>query len=1328
MDSLSNTVSASSSPASRSITSLRRQNFDARSQTAVSASLRARSAISPENDTIKRLLTQFKRPEHAQNSLNWSETTLICKTLNHPSFVANYGSPSAIELSPTHILVGTHLGRVAMFNYHQKLEFVLDTESPKAKKDPRREIRASPVTCIAVSATGVFVCAGHASGTIVVWEIPRQAPQNSQNAANTVIGPYGSIRAVSLEERAASSEISGHLNGVAVNTVSFIGDSHCNLVSTDLSGLVLFHHGIQRLFRRWFVSQRVLGHHIASEHDIFDRFSIHDSSVLPVGTVAQLTDHLGLMAVITSSILVVVSVCSLNNDATAFPKTHFKITRPRNVSAAHSPIGCVSWYPSIRGAKGSRNAKLAYSWNHVVTILELDNSRVPQNAMSILADLKDKDRAIPDLHMYKTARWAAPEPHLKVVSLNWLNSEILAALILNEQTSRTKLHFLYYTSHGSEYKLILVGTDDVDSQQVAEMPTSGNAATFYNSSLRIFRHRPVVLVNSHSRCSKSVFTGSTAKWADRLVALITKRHFASALLCAYEFYCSENTGHLLLTGLPHTAAERHAIVEPFLLDLMRESLPEVLQPQSLGTRDALWLYFHITSILSKEKGYVVADLLDIMDSMHEITNHAEFFDVLEPFVMSGQILSLSPTIFKSLVETYVETGLGDRLTEIICLLDSSTLNIDSTLKLCEKHGLRECVVYIWTTLLKDYLRPFMMLMSDMDLSEYNDEEKCLVYTYVSYMLSGRRFPTDEYMNTAQEEAARSAVCKVLFSLQEIDAPPGINVSIETSVVFPYLYKFLRFNAFETLATLNEFFENPCLNTDAKGELNRQYVVEALIDIFRENKDVFTMEDRAHLAIFVARNYPKYFQFIRVSESVLQETVEMLCSSPESCHGDAELALESLLPVYDVKNEQYFLERIKAARFYRVAFALNRSMQKFSSALDIWLEQQKDVELADIHVNFSAFSDIVANAFKNQGVSQVEQARLFHTIEQNFETLISKNMHDMVVLANAYNPAMHSIVMKCHSKSLAFDYLRTFFEDVEPQNYGNAKLQLLVRYVTLSCEFARDKVCNLVDKFSTELSKHPAEHAMLQEELKKEQCFGALAILSRNNGEYGQSMTELKDGLTTMAERNDWGEAEGLISIGLSICEKDKSCWQSFVQSLVGLTLPVESDSKLSNSVNEGIYTCFRRIIDMGEKEQNPQFFTDILQEVMDNATVLHVREVLQETLTSFYYDSEIHNITLGKLNDRIRKYMDHIRTENLRGWVFKAKYCTSCGKPMRGDQVLERHREAWEHREKAKVFSSTFEKEKFKDCELVLFKCTHAYHSQCLERLGSSGRCVICTQ
>ncbi|KAF8004657.1 hypothetical protein HF325_000114 [Metschnikowia pulcherrima] len=305
------------------------------------------------------------------------------------------------------------------------------------------------------------------------------------------------------------------------------------------------------------------------------------------------------------------------------------------------------------------------------------------------------------------------------------------------------------------------------------------------------------------------------------------------------------------------------------------------------------------------------------------------------------------------------------------------------------------------------------------------------------MLSGRRFPTDEYMNTAEEEAARSAVCKVLFSLQEIDAPPGIDVSIETSVVFPYLYKFLRFNAFETLATLNEFFENPCLNIDAKGELNRQYVVEALIDIFRENKDVFTIEDRAHLAIFVARNYPKYFQFIRVSESVLQETVEMLCSSPESCHSDAELALESLLPVYDVKNEQYFLERIKAARFYRVAFALNRSMQKFSSALDIWLEQQKDVELADIHVNFSAFSDIVANAFKNQGVSLLEQARLFHTIEQNFETLISKNMHDMVVLANAYNPAMHLIVMKSHSKSLAFDYLRTLFEGSEPQNHGSA---------------------------------------------------------------------------------------------------------------------------------------------------------------------------------------------------------------------------------------------------------------------------------------------------
>lgn len=49
-----------------------------------------------------------------------------------------------------------------------------------------------------------------------------------------------------------------------------------------------------------------------------------------------------------------------------------------------------------------------------------------------------------------------------------------------------------------------------------------------------------------------------------------------------------------------------------------------------------------------------------------------------------------------------------------------------------------------------------------------------------------------------------------------------------------------------------------MNEDPK--LNRQYLIEALIDIFEANDEQFTDFDKCQLLIFIARNYPKYSQF------------------------------------------------------------------------------------------------------------------------------------------------------------------------------------------------------------------------------------------------------------------------------------------------------------------------------------------------------------------------------------------------------------------------------------------------------------------------------------
>ena len=102
--------------------------------------------------------------------------------------------------------------------------------------------------------------------------------------------------------------------------------------------------------------------------------------------------------------------------------------------------------------------------------------------------------------------------------------------------------------------------------------------------------------------------------------------------------------------------------------------------------------------------------------------------------------------------------------------------------------------------------------------------------------------------------AKKTICDILFSSSTISSVPTEN----GNTIFPYLYTLLKFDSLEMLSCLNEFFEDLFLNEDPK--LNRQYLIEALIDIFEANDEQFTDFDKCQLLIFIARNYPKYSQF------------------------------------------------------------------------------------------------------------------------------------------------------------------------------------------------------------------------------------------------------------------------------------------------------------------------------------------------------------------------------------------------------------------------------------------------------------------------------------
>lgn len=1341
--------SASSSTATSTHLTIRRR-FDDRSQTAIALLLLSRTPMkSLDSSLFSQLASACNR---MANVFKWTETTKISKTLNAAPFIAKSGTATSLALSPTHILVGLSKGVVAAFDYHQRLTFMLhiDGEGEKdayARAGSRAPTQASlglsahsvppvPVTCVASSSDGLFVTAGHMDGSITLWDISQAIPLDKLPIP--IIAPYNVIPPTSPHSRSRDERV-GHLAGTPISNISFVDDLHLFMVSADVSGLVLYHHGFKKFLRKHLFSEILLSPS-AHSNSTQIKAKIFDCQILPVGTSPQITDQIGLMAIMSPTVVKVVSVRSLNNTSATNLMTHFKVSRSKMVDMAPEiPVhGCLAWYPCLKREDGVSNAKLAYSWNNVVSVLEINNGGIPTNIFETLADVKDKDKAIPIIPIFKTAKWNINERQDRVVAMKWLNSEILTVMVKNPISTELNVLVLYYHSTELNADFYLVGTDNLNTQQISMLELHSVSEIFqyssYQSSIQIFRHRPVFLANSHTESQKAIFTGTTLKWADRLMQLLVRKDFLAALLAAYDFYHSTESGKLILCGLPHTEAERRNVVEPFLVNIMKEATePLFRNSQNLSveyelpkmSNDDLWrLYLHIVSLLTQNRAdFIREDLLEIMEDVLSVMDNDElFFDRLEEQILAQTIPNLSPVLLEKLINHFVSTNRDFRLTEIICLLDSSSLNIDATLKLCDKHNLRECSAYIWNKLLHDYATPFVFFLSDLNSTSLDDQQKELVYSYLAYVLSGRQFPTDDYLSEADEQQARVDICSILFSFSIAKLPFGDNIGIlgdDNTSVFPYLTHLLKFSVSDTLMALNEYFENPCLNDDGEKSFDRQYIVEALLDIFDVHKNCFVDRDHVYLAIFVARNYPKFVQFIRLSDLVLQETISCLCQNrTEDLSEDCELALQSLIQVYDVGDEAFFIEQLKAANFHNALFLIYKQKGQYSKAVEVWLKFAISVD--NERLNFQVLAEILESTFL-KGLNVVAKKQdVLKAIEANFASLVEAGTSDMVLLANTYCPDIHTMVFTSDSREISYKYLKEAFSNTKTK-FGANKGKLLLFYVQLLCEFQPDLVRDVVKQFSHSLLAFLPQDDSALLKLKETGQIEAVSHIYGLENKHEEALNQLINGIRTEAEAKDSTRLERYIDAAIEVCENDAALWNNLVQELVKLT---NSGLQVSmESLNQGIYRSFRKLLDSNPE---PKLFQSVLHDIMESANVSNVRSTLQDILTSYFFEIEMLNISLANINAGVLKYLQTVRLETLKGWSIDSMLCTSCGLLVCGNNVPLRHFMAWEDRQHSRVLLGTFNKEEYVDCEVVLFKCQHGYHSKCLKGLGSWGHCVLC--
>jgi WD40 repeat protein len=1345
---------------------IKKHRFDDRSQTRISLSLKSHSYTPTE--PLKHQTTQPLSNE----ILNWTETSTVTNIINSSDFLMNHGSVVYVEPTPLYVAVGTSNGRIIGFHYHQGVEFILGIEDNE---------HHDKITCIAYSADATFIAAGYESGTIRIWDL------SSKASGSGMIIPYFTILPITLKERFTKNS-QAHLINTPISQISFVCDLHLELVSTDVSGLVFFHNGIKKFLNKYFISQKILGKNDANTVDA--KFTIYDCQMLPLGTSHQITDQIGLMAVITNNVLVVVSILSLNNSGSVHLITHFKIGKSKNVSNSDSPVASLSWYPCMETSTGFENAKLVYSWNNVLTIAEVDNNSLPKNLNSVISELKDKDKAIPNVPIKKFCRWLTPNKSDKIVSVKWISSNIICAFVKDDSgTKELKLTALYYFKQDGVSRLVPVGYDnvlflDILSSKLSHSSSRGNEISFetYQNSINCIKERVVTLVESDGL--NKMFIGQLLNWADQLVHLVSNLEYARALTTANDFYNSTNTGQLVLVGLPDKKEPRRALIRPYLLQIMQESISFLFAPQSEEQEHYISVYFDIISLFSKDG--MSTEIQQLLEAIFEqFENHDTFFEILESYTISESISSLPPIVLKKLVEYYARNDKGELLTEILCLLDIHTLDIDLTISLCKEYNLRDCLIYIWNYLLNDYQTPLVDFIQDFEDEDFRSGEDHLkAYAYMSYIFTGRQYPTDRFIDEPSSTNAKESICSILFSSSFIAWPPyGDSTYLQIGsdeIIFPYLYSLLKTNSFEMLSTLNEFFEDTYLNDDHHNKLNRQYIIEALLDIFEANHDSFNDSDRCQLAIFIGRNYPKYSQFLRLSESVLNGIIDDLCSNTvDDMNGDCELALQSLLPHYEPDDDEYLLEKLMVAKFYNVLINIYGTQGKHAQVLEVWLKQAANSSYEDFHnESLNLILERALVSTENPG----ERSNLIRVIKLNFERFASFDVENFVKLISRFHPSLHVEVINIEDPQLAYKYLMNLFDRTPRKKLEDITgiENLICRYIELLCTYKPQSVYDFIQEWLVILARKEEVYENTKTILKSHQDIHSLASMIVYQEEYSEGLKvileylnanvdKLSDGIVGKIDDNfdkfhdNVEKFTTLFNQSMEICEhpgtyKEESgdislnekLWLDLIRLFVSMADRMQLNTTIHELLNKCIHDCFRKIsdtklnpnsIDNKKKEQSfLTIFNKFLETSEDEydhsqvATLANIRGILHEVFVSYSYESEMLNISLTMVNEEIYKSMDLLRIENVRGWDITNKSCASCGKAIWGPDISPQNYQAWEDRQRNVLlvqgsrFGAPFKDDKYHRLHVYLFKCEHGYHASCLENLGQKTvtSCVIC--
>ncbi|KAI1421382.1 vacuolar assembly/sorting protein VPS8 [Xylaria sp. FL1777] len=1030
----------------------------------------------------------------------------------------NFGSPTCIAVSAS-IVLGTTKGIILMFDYHQNLKMII---GPGTKA-----VESGAITSIAISADHTTIGAGHANGSIFTWDTSRASR------------PFLHISHLD-PSYTQHRTVDGHIPNVAVTHLGFLGTRHTALVSADDRGMAFSHLATRGTgsLGRTVKTVRILGRYPETPAPVgkpLKPSTVLAFSPLPLGNVERATDSMGLTAMLTPYLLVIVST-------TPIAQTQHKSARPKDVAPHSAMSGCLAWFPAVKlkvpdpttGSTMSK-VKLVYCWSNVLTVLDVDE---------IPSDNKDKQ---PTLKFKARSRWKCEEA---IVAVQWLSRSVLTVLTISQRLIILEDRSMRMTEafdliHKYIYHADLFSTQlHALVEQLDEDDTSmhGVVADAFYMSLRTYKGRIFLLGFN------DVSIGSLSNWADRLIALMENGDYVGAIQLATSYYTGD--ANKLTIGLPEDATSRHQMVQDKLMEIMTASLKYAFGQRQKNISSIDDQHLHELAETCFVACQNLGDIDFLFDEVYEWFEDGGvegiFLEVLEPYILEKTIKTVPPTVVKAMVTHFVSQGWESRLEEMICHMETTTLDIDQITLLCKQHGLYDALIYVWNQALNDYITPLIdlltllkPLMQSDDYGSYGNimEDKIFsvnslkIFPYLSYTLTGRIYPTGEDIEEELASKAKAELYWFLFSGNVIEWPKGSNKDFLTRPAgtqeppFPYLRMILKLDAPSFLSALNEAFEDPFLNESQEKQLNggtgkdlpeeqvfgmtvdRQYIVSILLEIM--NPDDFAAEDTIYLDMFIARNLPKFQQYLIIPGSTLDKIIGGLCNYPGAdLADDAQLSAEYLLSVYQPPDLTPMIPLFQKAGFYRILKRIYRNDKRYGLLVQTYFDDPDDQE--------EIFGCLVDCLKPQAGLTKKQVQDIHDVIQRHSTDLVELDPQRAAQTLHKYAPELHHFILDSleDGPELQYIYLKALLEP-EPEASGQPESSLgrdfIELFVQLMCRYNPNNVSEYVGSVQ-------ATNLRLDRLLPTMEDTGvidAAVILMAREGQIQDAMTRLTKHLLTL---------------------------------------------------------------------------------------------------------------------------------------------------------------------------------------------------------------------